>query len=65
MSFLIMLGTSVAYFYSVFAVVYNISLSPSPLLLPFFDSSAMLITFVLLGGREREREKERERERDM
>ncbi|KAL7473781.1 hypothetical protein ACHAXS_014459 [Conticribra weissflogii] len=57
MSFLIAVGTSSAYIYSVSAVIYNaIHVSPDhdmttgpPRLMRSFDSSSMLITFVLMG----------------
>jgi len=49
MAFLIALGTSVAYFYSVFVVFYNSITHPASELSVFFDTSALLITFVLLG----------------
>ena len=55
MSFLISLGTSAAYFYSAFAVVYNIIYTKPGVHTAshsgahFFETSAMLISFVLLG----------------
>ena len=58
MSFLIAMGTTAAYFYSISAVLYNawnnrmteLYGSPSrPRLMQSFDSSAMLIAFILLG----------------
>ena len=49
MSFLVVAGTSVAFFYSVFAVVYNAVAQPSPPLDAYFETSALLITFVVLG----------------
>jgi len=49
MGFLIALGTSVAYFYSVFVVLYNAIREPDERLHQLFETSALLITFVLLG----------------
>ena len=55
MSFLIALGTSAAYFYSAFAVIYNMLYTKPGVHTKshqgahFFETSAMLITFVLLG----------------
>eukprot|EP00569_Conticribra_weissflogii_P003251 CAMPEP_0171346872 /NCGR_PEP_ID=MMETSP0878-20121228/26180_1 /TAXON_ID=67004 /ORGANISM="Thalassiosira weissflogii, Strain CCMP1336" /LENGTH=1191 /DNA_ID=CAMNT_0011850705 /DNA_START=193 /DNA_END=3765 /DNA_ORIENTATION=- len=57
MSFLIAVGTSSAYIYSVSAVIYNAihagtdhdSATGPPRLMQSFDSSSMLITFVLMG----------------
>ena len=51
MSFLIAMGTSAAYLYSVSAVLYNaINLgSGRPRLMQSFESSSLLISFVLLG----------------
>ncbi|GBG30290.1 Copper-transporting ATPase RAN1 [Hondaea fermentalgiana] len=53
MSVLVALGTSAAYAYSVFAVVYNASNATRglghPRLMQMFESSALLISFVLLG----------------
>ena len=55
MSFLIALGTSAVYFYSAFAVIYNMLYTKPGVHTKshqgahFFETSAMLITFVLLG----------------
>jgi Cu+-exporting ATPase len=49
MACLVVLGTSAAYFYSVFAVVYNAASKPPIPLDQFFETSSLLITFVLLG----------------
>ena len=51
MSFLIAMGTTAAYFYSVSAVLYNaVNLgSGRPRLMQSFESSSSLISFVLLG----------------
>ena len=51
MSFLIAMGTTAAYLYSVTAVVYNaVNLGSSrPRLMQSFESSSLLISFVLLG----------------
>jgi len=49
MAILIAIGTSAAYFYSVFAVVYNAIANPSTRLEQSFETSSLLITFVLLG----------------
>ena len=51
MSFLIAMGTTAAYFYSVSAVLYNaVNLgSGRPRLMQSFESSSLLISFVLLG----------------
>jgi Cu+-exporting ATPase len=58
MSFLIAMGTTAAYFYSVSAVFYNAwnyrmeeeyGIPSRPRLMQSFDSSAMLIAFILLG----------------
>ena len=49
MSTLVALSTSAAYFYSVFAVLYNAVSDPSHRFMQFFESSSMLILFVLLG----------------
>jgi Cu+-exporting ATPase len=58
MSFLIAMGTTAAYFYSVSAVLYNFwnhyteekyGAPSRPRLMQSFDSSAMLIAFILLG----------------
>ena len=51
MSFLIAMGTTAAYFYSVSAVIYNAVMLDSgvPRLMQSFDSSSMLIAFILLG----------------
>lgn len=51
MSFLIAMGTTAAYFYSVTAVLYNaINFgSGKPRLMQSFESSSLLISFVLLG----------------
>mmetsp|Transcript_21736 Transcript_21736/g.42729 ORF Transcript_21736/g.42729 Transcript_21736/m.42729 type:complete len:1166 (+) Transcript_21736:650-4147(+) len=52
MAILVVLGTSTAYGYSVFAVLYNASMPTSmerPRLMQMFESSALLISFVLLG----------------
>jgi len=49
MAFLIALGTSAAYFYSIFVVFYNAIGNPPERLGVFFDTSSLLITFVLLG----------------
>lgn len=51
MSFLIAMGTTAAYFYSVSAVVYNAVMRDTgvPRLMQSFDSSAMLIAFILMG----------------
>jgi len=49
MSVLIAIGTTAAYFYSVFVVIWNATKSPQPRLMQAFESSALLITFVLLG----------------
>jgi len=51
MSFLIAMGTTAAYFYSVSAVVYNAMMRDTgvPRLMQSFDSSSMLIAFILMG----------------
>jgi len=51
MAFLISVGTSAAYFYSVFAVLYNAIKDPSPpeRIKQVFEVSALLISFVYLG----------------
>ena len=49
MSLLIAIGTTAAYFYSVFAVVYNAVKDPDMRMMQNFESSALLITFVLFG----------------
>lgn len=51
MSFLIAMGTTAAYFYSVSVVVYNSIMRNTgvPRLMQSFDSSAMLIAFILMG----------------
>lgn len=51
MSFLVAMGTSAAYFYSVAAVVYNVLNRGSgrPRLMQSFESSSLLISFVLMG----------------
>ena len=49
MGFLIAMGTSAAYFYSIFIIIYNALLSPEERLHQFFETSALLITFVILG----------------
>ena len=51
MSFLIAMGTTSAYFYSVTAVAYNAVMRDTdiPRLMQSFDSSSMLIAFILLG----------------
>ena len=51
MSFLIAMGTTAAYFYSVSAVLYNaVNLGRGrPRLMQSFESSSLLISFVLLG----------------
>lgn len=51
MSFLIAMGTTAAYFYSVSAVIYNAMMRDTgvPRLMQSFDSSSMLIAFILLG----------------
>lgn len=51
MSFLIAMGTTAAYFYSVSAVIYNAVMRDAgvPRLMQSFDSSSMLIAFILLG----------------
>jgi Cu+-exporting ATPase len=51
MSFLIATGTTAAYFYSIAAVLYNAANSGSdrPRLMASFESSSLLISFVLLG----------------
>ncbi|KAI0796027.1 copper P-type ATPase CtaA [Abortiporus biennis] len=50
MDVLVMLGTSAAYFYSLFAMLFSLS-NPDPDYRPFvfFDTSTMLIMFVSLG----------------
>ncbi|KAI0306155.1 copper P-type ATPase CtaA [Multifurca ochricompacta] len=50
MDVLVMLGTSAAYFYSIFALVAAI-INPDPVMPPFvfFDTSTMLIMFISLG----------------
>lgn len=48
MDVLIALGTSCAYFYSVLALILNI-IHPDYSPMVFFDTSAMLITFISLG----------------
>eukprot|EP01087_Luapelamoeba_hula_P009187 TRINITY_DN2361_c0_g1_i1.p1 TRINITY_DN2361_c0_g1~~TRINITY_DN2361_c0_g1_i1.p1 ORF type:complete len:880 (+),score=129.55 TRINITY_DN2361_c0_g1_i1:194-2833(+) len=48
MDLLVALGTSISYFYSVFIIILNlIDSSYKPVV--FFETSAMLITFILLG----------------
>lgn len=51
MDVLVMLGTSAAYFYSLFAMIFALTLNPDPDYRPyvFFDTSTMLIMFVSLG----------------
>ena len=49
MSFLIEMGTSAAYFYLVFVVVYNAVWNVEDRLMQAFETSALLITFVILG----------------
>ena len=49
MAFLIAMGTSTAYFFSVFAVAYNAYEKPDETIHQCFESSALLISFVLLG----------------
>lgn len=49
MSFLIMTATSVAYFYSIGALLFNIFTDPAERLMPLFESSALLVLFVILG----------------
>ena len=49
MSFLIMTATSVAYFYSIGALLFNMLADPAERLMPLFESSALLILFVILG----------------
>lgn len=51
MSFLIAMGTTAAYCYSVSAVIYNAMMRDAgvPRLMQSFDSSSMLIAFILLG----------------
>lgn len=48
MDVLVVLGTSVSYFYSVLVIVLNIFL-PAYQPIVFFETSSMLITFILLG----------------
>jgi len=48
MDVLIALGTSASYFYSVLAILINIA-NPTYHAIVFFDTSAMLISFILLG----------------
>lgn len=50
MPFLIMLGSSAAYFYSIFAMIFNSLEKPNPPLSLQFEVSSLLITFVLLGN---------------
>ncbi|KAL7547904.1 hypothetical protein ACHAWF_016794, partial [Thalassiosira exigua] len=51
MSFLVAMGTTAAYFYSVAAVLYNAANrgTDRPRLMPSFESSALLVAFVLMG----------------
>jgi Cu+-exporting ATPase len=49
MNFLIAAGTSAAYFYSLFAMVFGVATGEKVGSSHFFETSAMLITFVLLG----------------
>eukprot|EP00026_Physarum_polycephalum_P002085 Phypoly_transcript_02089.p1 GENE.Phypoly_transcript_02089~~Phypoly_transcript_02089.p1 ORF type:complete len:954 (+),score=145.65 Phypoly_transcript_02089:41-2902(+) len=62
MDVLVALGTSCAYFYSAFTILFSIISAPAHTMMPadgsmgeeqmtmtFFDTSAMLITFILLG----------------
>lgn len=49
MGFLIAMGTSAAYFYSVFVVLYNASSQTGDRMMNAFETSALLITFVILG----------------
>jgi len=56
MNVLVALGTSAAYFYSVFVVLFP-SLFPSHLRFVYFDGAAVIITFVLLGRLLEERSK--------
>ena len=49
MGFLIAMGTSAAYFYSIFVVIFNALTSPEERLHQFFETSSLLITFVILG----------------
>lgn len=48
MDVLVVLGTTAAYFYSVWAVFYG-AVFGHELMMTYFETSAMLITFVLLG----------------
>ncbi len=50
MSFLIMLGSGAAYFYSIFAMILNSIEQPKPPLALQFEVSSLLITFVLFGN---------------
>lgn len=49
MSFLVAMGTGTAYAYSIAAVVFNATQHPEQRMMECFESSANLITFVLLG----------------
>ena len=49
MNFLIAAGTSAAYFYSLFAMVFGIATGEAVGSSHFFETAAMLISFVLLG----------------
>lgn len=53
MDVLVALGTSCAYFYSCFIILVSITRAASTghgeMIMPFFDTSAMLICFILLG----------------
>ena len=52
MSFLVAMGTTTAYLYSVFVVIYNAIVEPETMddrLMQQFETSAMLIAFVVLG----------------
>ena len=52
MAFLVVMGTTVAYLYSVFVVIYNSITSPASMddrLMQQFETSAVLIAFVILG----------------
>jgi len=56
MNVLVALGTSAAYFYSVFVVLYP-ELFPTHLRFIYFDGAAVIITFILLGRLLEERSK--------
>merc|ERR1712232_872210 len=49
MGILIAMGTTAAYTYSIFVVLYNAIYIPKERLMQAFETSALLITFVLLG----------------